>query len=93
MTADLISKARAGDHGAFRELTDPYRRALQLHCYRMLGSYHDAEEILQDTLLAAWRGLGEKNRAANDFLKAAELSETSSPAFSARAREMAFGKN
>jgi RNA polymerase sigma-70 factor (TIGR02960 family) len=58
MTADLISKARAGDHGAFRELTDPYRRALQLHCYRMLGSYHDAEEILQDTLLAAWRGLG-----------------------------------
>jgi len=58
MTADLISKARAGDGDAFRALTDPYRRALQVHCYRMLGCYSDAEDALQDTLLAAWRGLG-----------------------------------
>jgi RNA polymerase sigma-70 factor (ECF subfamily) len=59
MTADLISRARAGDGDAFRELTEPHRRELQVHCYRMLGSFQDAEDTLQDTLLAAWRGLGE----------------------------------
>jgi RNA polymerase sigma-70 factor (TIGR02960 family) len=52
-----ISRARAGDEIAFRELTDPYRRELQLHCYRILGSVQDAEDLLQETLLAAWRGL------------------------------------
>jgi RNA polymerase sigma-70 factor (TIGR02960 family) len=56
--ADLISRARAGDGDAFRALTDPHRRELQVHCYRMLGSFQDAEDALQDTLLSAWRGLG-----------------------------------
>jgi RNA polymerase sigma-70 factor (TIGR02960 family) len=56
--ADLISRARAGDGEAFRALTEPHRRELQVHCYRMLGSFQDAEDALQDTMLAAWRGLG-----------------------------------
>jgi len=56
--SDLISKARAGDGDAFRELTAPHRRELQVHCYRMLGSFQDAEDALQDTLLAAWQGIG-----------------------------------
>ncbi|WP_328766056.1 sigma-70 family RNA polymerase sigma factor [Streptomyces sp. NBC_00286] len=58
MTAtDLIARARAGDGDAFRQLIDPYRREIQVHCYRMLGSLQDAEDALQDTLLAAWQGL------------------------------------
>jgi RNA polymerase sigma-70 factor, ECF subfamily len=52
-----LSRARAGDKDAFRELTDPYRRELQLHVYRIVGSAQDAEDLLQETLLAAWRGL------------------------------------
>jgi RNA polymerase sigma-70 factor (TIGR02960 family) len=58
VTTTVLARARAGDGEAFRELTDPYRRELQLHCYRILGSVQDAEDMLQETLLAAWRGLG-----------------------------------
>ena len=58
MTADLLSRARGGDGEAFRELAGPHRRELQVHCYRMLGSFQDAEDAVQETMLAAWRGIG-----------------------------------
>jgi RNA polymerase sigma-70 factor (TIGR02960 family) len=58
MTTDLIDRAQAGDGQAFRELVEPYQRELEVHCYRILGSAHDAQDAMQETLLAAWRGLG-----------------------------------
>jgi RNA polymerase sigma-70 factor (ECF subfamily) len=53
----LIARARDGDEDAFRELTEPYQRELQVHIYRIVGSTQDAEDLLQETLLSAWRGL------------------------------------
>jgi hypothetical protein len=53
----LLALARSGDGDAFAELTGPFRRELQVHCYRILGSAADAEDMLQETMMAAWRGL------------------------------------
>ncbi|NUP39978.1 MAG: sigma-70 family RNA polymerase sigma factor [Streptomyces sp.] len=58
-TTDLIARARGGDHNAFRELVQGHSHELQVHCYRILGSLQDAEDALQETLVSAWRNLGE----------------------------------
>jgi len=58
-TSDLIAKARAGDDKAFRELVEAHSHELQVHCYRILGSLQDAEDALQETLVSAWRNLGD----------------------------------
>src|SRR5438067_4280182 len=64
MTVDL-ERAKEGDERAFATLVEPFRRELQLHCYRLLGSVQDAEDLIQETLLAAWRGLdGFEERAS-----------------------------
>src|SRR5262252_5909626 len=58
VTADLLARAQDGDADAFGELVGPHRRELEVHCYRILGSASDAEDVLQEVLLAAWQGLG-----------------------------------
>jgi RNA polymerase sigma-70 factor (ECF subfamily) len=65
VTERALALARAGDEDAFRELTDPYRHELQLHCYRIVGSTQDAEDLVQETLLAAWRGLEQFSERAS----------------------------
>jgi RNA polymerase sigma-70 factor (ECF subfamily) len=57
VNSELLLRARDGDGEAFRQLVEPHRYELQVHCYRVLGSLADAEDLLQETLLAAWRGL------------------------------------
>jgi RNA polymerase sigma-70 factor (ECF subfamily) len=57
VTGQLLARAQAGDGDAFAELTEPFRRELQVHCYRILGSAADAEDMLQEAMMAAWRGL------------------------------------
>lgn len=54
---DLLSRARSGDAEAFRMLTEPHRREVRVHCYRMLGSFQDAEDAMQDVMVDVWRGL------------------------------------
>jgi RNA polymerase sigma-70 factor (TIGR02960 family) len=65
VTTILLERASAGDELAFGELTEPFRRELEFHCYRMLGSVQDAEDMLQETMLAAWRGLGSFERRSS----------------------------
>ena len=65
MTRTLLERASAGDELAFRELIEPFQRELEFHCYRMLGSLQDAEDALQETMLAAWRGLGNFERRSS----------------------------
>ncbi len=65
MSEEMIRRAARGDEDAFRVLVEPFRRELQVHCYRLLGSVQDAEDVLQEVLFAAWRGLGEYERRAS----------------------------
>ena len=63
--ARTLALAQAGDERAFRELVEPHRRALEVHAYRMLGSPQDAEDIVQETLMRAWRRLDRFERRSS----------------------------
>ena len=72
-TADeraLVAAARAGDERAFRRLVEPHRRVLEIHCYRMLGSPQDAEDVVQEALLRAWRRLDRFERRSSSSRQA-----------------------
>jgi DNA-directed RNA polymerase specialized sigma24 family protein len=57
VTEELLPRAQAGDAVAFERLTEPYRQELLLHCYRIMGTVTDAEDLVQDTLFSAWRAM------------------------------------
>src|SRR5260221_12735923 len=63
--AALLDLALSGDEAAFTAIVAPLHRELHVHCYRMLGSFEDADDALQETLLAAWRGLGSFRKRAS----------------------------
>lgn len=65
MSKGLLGRAQSGDQQAFAQLTDRYRRELKLHCYRILGSTHDAEDALQDTFISAWQALAKFEERAS----------------------------
>ena len=62
--SSTLARAKAGDQDAFADLVDPYRRQLLVHCYRILGSVQDAEDVLQEVLLSAWRALDQFDGAS-----------------------------
>src|SRR5918999_4006491 len=62
---ELLEAARGGSDDAFRQLVEPHRAELHAHCYRMLGSFHDADDALQDALLRAWRRLATFERRSS----------------------------
>jgi RNA polymerase sigma-70 factor (ECF subfamily) len=69
VTADLLSRGRAGDREAFQDLAESHRREPQVHCYRMLGSTADAEDAVQETMLAAWQGIGSWRRCPTTLIR------------------------
>ena len=96
MTEELLGRARTGDGQAFAQLTDSYRHELQVHCYRILGSAQDAEDVLQEVLLAAWQSLAAfegrssirawlyqiaTNRCLNALRSASRRPQTDAPVF------------